>query len=129
MNTEIRDISLKEIETFVSLWPSFENFVDYIVDYIPDILFPTGFWVGYSSYEINCDRLEITIKDSYHSDTCCFSIPLDDIINNTWKEYIDDLEKKAIEQQKKTEEKLREEKEKKELEEYERLKEKFENHG
>lgn len=127
MNTEIRDLSLKEIETFASLWPSFDALVDHISNSIPDILLPIGFSVDSQTFSVVKDYLCISLKDTYYEDREDFYLPLTCLVNGTWKEYIDNMAQEERDKRNKQKEAEKAYKEKKELEEYKRLKEKFEN--
>lgn len=109
------------------MYRRFDDIFREIIDYIPDILLPRGFNICGANFSVGTNALIIELDALHYEDLEYFEIPLDAIINDTWKSYLDELAREKIDRMNKQ---MKEEKayeEKKEWEEYQRLKEKFEN--
>lgn len=126
MDKTIKQIGKEEIKTFVSLWDSFKDLVKEIKEYIPKILLPKRFNVNSWNFEITEKFLVIVLYDWYNGDNDRLYVPLEYIMNGTWKEYINKEEDKAIEAEKKRMEEEKMENEREELAELRRLKAKYE---
>ncbi len=126
MDRIIKQINKEEIRTFLSLWDSFKALAKDIKEYIPKILIWKGFTVNSWSFEITEKYLVIVLYDWHDGNHDSFFVPIEDVINGTWKEYIDKKEDEAVEAEKK---RIRDEKmenERQELAELRRLKAKYE---
>ena len=127
MDNNSKKISSKEISEFFSLYRRFDVIFREIIDYIPEILLPRGFNICGANFSVGTNALVIELDSLHYEDLEYLEIPLDAIINDTWKSYLDDLAREKIDRMNKQMEEEKAYKEKKELEEYQRLKEKFEN--
>lgn len=126
METNNKVLTQADFGTFVDLYKSIESIAEEIVDYLPKILIKSWFIPYYSSFSIEDGYLCIEIGDEKSSEHSYFSIPISALAYNTWKDYIDECEKREINKQEEYNAKcqaLREEKEKQELA---RLKAKYE---
>ena len=126
MDNTNKKLSSREIAAFFSLYHMFDELFGEIINYIPDILLPNEFKICGATFSVGKDELCIELTDSYYEDRDYFYLPLNVIINDTWKPYIDGMAQAQIDKRNKQKEAEKAYKEKEELEEYKRLKEKFE---
>lgn len=119
-----------KIQTYIRLNDEFEDLSRKIGNYLdtkPAIW--DSCYDAFEKFEIDDNKFIIYFYDSHYDlyDCCSFGIPLSRIIDDTWKEYIDEEEDKKL--QKRYDEMVKTQKraedERRKL--YEELKEEFEN--